>query len=249
MTNLFCPARKGAATGRISSAIRFRTLASAATAAALLVSPAAAVGKVATYTGTIKSGYDETGVFGVANTDITGFSYVARYTYDRTLGAFQWTDGVFYDQSYSGTYYGAGIGSPVISVSVTINGITKKIIGDYYGLAVTKLLSVHHVGQHYFNDGNTEINTYVQNIANAAGAASLDQNVSPVAQSLPGYGSVYFYGANASGVFESARADLTADGTYSVGNPVPEPAAWALMIAGFGLVGAALRRRERLAAV
>lgn len=27
---------------------------------------------------------------------------------------------------------------------------------------------------------------------------------------------------------------------------VPEPAAWALMIAGFGLVGASLRRRERL---
>ena len=29
---------------------------------------------------------------------------------------------------------------------------------------------------------------------------------------------------------------------------VPEPAAWAMMIAGFGLAGAALRRRERLAA-
>ena len=28
---------------------------------------------------------------------------------------------------------------------------------------------------------------------------------------------------------------------------VPEPATWALMIAGFGLVGVALRRRERLA--
>jgi hypothetical protein len=28
------------------------------------------------------------------------------------------------------------------------------------------------------------------------------------------------------------------------GNGVPEPAAWAMMLAGFGLVGAALRRRE-----
>ncbi|MCS6986322.1 MAG: PEPxxWA-CTERM sorting domain-containing protein [Sphingomonadaceae bacterium] len=27
-------------------------------------------------------------------------------------------------------------------------------------------------------------------------------------------------------------------------NPIPEPAAWALMIAGFGLVGMAARRRR-----
>lgn len=32
------------------------------------------------------------------------------------------------------------------------------------------------------------------------------------------------------------------------GGPVPEPGAWALMIAGFGLVGHALRRRERATA-
>lgn len=32
-----------------------------------------------------------------------------------------------------------------------------------------------------------------------------------------------------------------------VGSPVPEPAAWALMIAGFGLAGAALRRRREIA--
>ena len=29
---------------------------------------------------------------------------------------------------------------------------------------------------------------------------------------------------------------------------VPEPASWAMMIAGLGLVGGALRRRDRLAA-
>jgi hypothetical protein len=30
--------------------------------------------------------------------------------------------------------------------------------------------------------------------------------------------------------------------------PTPEPAAWALMIGGFGLAGAAMRRRRRAAA-
>jgi hypothetical protein len=33
---------------------------------------------------------------------------------------------------------------------------------------------------------------------------------------------------------------------YSVTNAVPEPAAWAMMIAGFGLAGGAMRRRAKL---
>ncbi len=37
-------------------------------------------------------------------------------------------------------------------------------------------------------------------------------------------------------------------GVEDVANPVPEPATWALMIAGFGLVGVAMRRRAALAA-
>ena len=37
--------------------------------------------------------------------------------------------------------------------------------------------------------------------------------------------------------------------TFGAGNGgVPEPATWAMMIAGFGLAGAAMRRRERSAA-
>jgi hypothetical protein len=31
------------------------------------------------------------------------------------------------------------------------------------------------------------------------------------------------------------------------GNGVPEPAAWAMMLAGFGLVGSAMRRRQKVA--
>lgn len=39
------------------------------------------------------------------------------------------------------------------------------------------------------------------------------------------------------------NANLTNLRPYVIGGAVPEPAAWALMIAGFGLAGAALRRR------
>jgi hypothetical protein len=44
----------------------------------------------------------------------------------------------------------------------------------------------------------------------------------------------------------SANEVLFKNGDYTA--PVPEPGAWALMIAGFGLAGAALRRRRAIAA-
>ena len=42
--------------------------------------------------------------------------------------------------------------------------------------------------------------------------------------------------------------NLAATGAVNVGGAVPEPATWALMIGGFGLAGAALRRRRVVAA-
>ena len=43
-------------------------------------------------------------------------------------------------------------------------------------------------------------------------------------------------------------ASSTATLFAQVANPVPEPATWAMMLAGFGAVGFALRRRERVRA-
>jgi len=37
-------------------------------------------------------------------------------------------------------------------------------------------------------------------------------------------------------------------GARSTANPVPEPATWAAMIGGFGMAGAALRRRREVLA-
>ena len=46
--------------------------------------------------------------------------------------------------------------------------------------------------------------------------------------------------------------DLTINGTLTggggIGGTVPEPASWALLVAGFGLIGASVRRRRMLAA-
>jgi hypothetical protein len=51
------------------------------------------------------------------------------------------------------------------------------------------------------------------------------------------------------GVFALTRFDANrpGNGTLTI-SAIPEPASWALMIAGFGLVGSALRRRKAVAA-
>lgn len=52
-------------------------------------------------------------------------------------------------------------------------------------------------------------------------------------------------GTNTIVVSGVAQTNAAFSGTISLA-PIPEPAAWAMMIAGFGLVGAATRRRARI---
>ena len=54
-------------------------------------------------------------------------------------------------------------------------------------------------------------------------------------------GYTLYDGQRATGVWDFANATVTVLNTA----PVPEPSAWALMIAGFGLTGAMLRRVRR----
>ena len=52
-------------------------------------------------------------------------------------------------------------------------------------------------------------------------------------------------GGNISAVLDTVTLDVTS----GAGTAVPEPATWTMMIAGFGLVGGALRRRRAPALV
>lgn len=86
-------------------------------------------------------------------------------------------------------------------------------------------------------------------------------NLSPNAGSCPGYNAgfcpfsgigVTFAGTAKSVSFAGVANQIVFDdvtfGSSKPGNGgVPEPAAWAMMLAGFGLVGSAMRRREKVA--
>jgi hypothetical protein len=51
-----------------------------------IVSPATSDIVHVTYTGVVSAGYDQTGVFGPANTSLTGQPYIASYTFDTSIG-------------------------------------------------------------------------------------------------------------------------------------------------------------------
>ena len=54
---------------------------------------------------------------------------------------------------------------------------------------------------------------------------------------------------HACGVYycDNGGGDLAINYAFKNSGAVPEPAAWAMMLAGFGLVGSAMRRREKVA--
>ena len=122
----------------------------------------------------------------------------------------------------------------------------------------------------YTNDASSSVNgTGTLSFLDASGAAFLTSNLKTDNEAAVHFGQNYgssdfgalpanltFYGLRYSGVLNSySNPSVTsrhyADpqvlfnaGSAVVSGGVPEPATWALMISGFGLVGASMRRRK-----
>ena len=84
-----------------------------------------------TYTGTVGIGYDQTGVFGPANTSLSGDPYTVTYTFDTTKGVTYSSPG----ENYALGGYGSATGqpSPSLGAVVTINGHSVSIGGMDFG--------------------------------------------------------------------------------------------------------------------
>ncbi|WP_394648694.1 PEPxxWA-CTERM sorting domain-containing protein [uncultured Sphingomonas sp.] len=216
--------------------------------------PAAAIAAPATVTvtGTVLNGLDAGGQFAGIGANLAGLPFSAVFTVEAQPGNTVIQTGTL------GYLFGRGAGSPV-SAALTIGSRTYDFAGSFSGSA--RVMDAAGNGGtdllHYMvDDTNVALlppdNTllYVgfdtlRNVLNSANYSAFDQ-IDLTAQD------------GATGQVRIANRDA-ATGTYgastyanlslstiraSVMSPVPEPATWAMMIAGFAMTGAALRRRR-----
>ncbi len=211
----------------------------------------------AVYTGTVTLGFDETGEFGSAQTDLTGETYSLTFRYDTALGSRDTQS--FYDQLYGGSAY--PIPSPFLSVVLKIGSVAQTMLADYtaaalnydYGAGTGGFYSTH-TAQHYTVDPLTGGYTYslVSDIGYDPDATSyFDLDTPFTLTGLPGYSGSFqlndydpttgIYARYAYGSLQASGLTVT-DVTLA---PVPLPTPALLLLAGVaGLGGLRSRRRK-----
>jgi hypothetical protein len=211
--------------------------------------PVAAAIKTATYSGTLQSGTDLTGVFGAANTSLSGLNYIATFTYDRNLGGNQSAVPGANDVSSGGSFYGTA--SPIISASITINSITRIVTGGYDDIVLTSIAPqvIHTAQQRETAALLSTVNFITASFNPPTAAPSLDLDVAPIAATGSGSFQIFTRDDLSGATMTYAFGIFDNNAVYSVGStslaPVPEPGSWMLLVSGFGLMGISLRRRQK----
>ncbi len=184
-----------------------------------------------TYQGIVSYGIDETGVFGAANTVLSGNDFTVIYTVnDATPGAT-----FSFNPPFSSRAFGA------VSAVVTINHHSLFIAGDFSSEA-SQDRQVGFGSDDVFHSVQDLSGFLVNNEVNGVSPflTSFDYHTSLFYQVQPGDFAVGFVG-NAIDA-DTAFANLLS--TSVTISPVPELGAWAMMIIGFGGVALQLRHRR-----
>lgn len=214
----------------------------AAVAVVSFAAPAGAATLMVTASGTF-AGTDANNVLGQGAGQVTDVAFMINYTIDvgnavRFMSA---------ENDTAGT--GAAYGTPTLSfMHLTLGVLDVTLYGDQQdstlqGPDVVQQWIHESTGRSVYIGASYLAPTLVADLtAPPAGNLCLEAIC---------YGFVNF-GMNLAGTLTPTSYTVTydVDGTLPPlpGGIVPEPSAWALMIAGFGMAGAALRRRRSFAA-
>jgi hypothetical protein len=224
-------------------------------ASLVLAGPASATVHNLTYTGVVNSAFDQTGEFG-AGANLVGKAFTAQVVYDDAKGVPGAWGGAYYDY-----LMGDGANNPV-TATILLNGVTKSFgaTSGYDERLDRTLQPGCTLGctdanfQQNATDRYTVGGLYTLNYINLGGMSS-DGSLSGLAHTAPNYTNppiaLYaFVNLFQQDIFtleakHSAEVSVRIDSVRD--SAVPEPGVWALMLLGFGGVGAGLRRRRAAA--
>jgi hypothetical protein len=203
---------------------------------------AAATILVAAFTGTVSSGTDVAGLFGAKGADLTGDAYTAIYTFNTAIGVYE-DDLPSYDEVYGGMDYNDI--SPVAAV-LTINGVTKSLGGAYLGSieASSSFDVTEALAENYKTLGSIATEDSMEISASGATSGTVLDPLPFGFTSNSGNATFEVSDLYTGQVTELERIYLDSQGTLSI-SALPEPATWAMMLLGVGVVGAAMRGTRR----
>jgi len=224
----------------------------AAAALAVAAVPAAAAPTTVTVTGTVMNGYDPVGTFGTAGADLAGKAFSAIFTVESK------PDSTLTSTATSAYLYGRGAASPV-SAALTIGSGTYNFAGSFSGTArASDAAGKGGTDMIYYMAEDTDLsllppdNTlfYVffdslSNLLSRPDYTAFDTVRPGPADAGQGQARIANYDPATGKFGQSTIANLSIDTIRAdVASPVPEPATWAMMVAGFAMAGVALRRRR-----
>lgn len=194
----------------------------------------------AVLTGVVGSGVDLAQYYGTANGVLTGYEFAAIFRYDTATGFRTRVPG-YYDHLAGGMLYAAP--TPVIESSLKINGITMDVPASYWGIVYATPNDIIFNADNQFYDGaNANFTIFGFNANTVSSPPSIDHEMLVTGTNMYGQIRRYDYSNVMHRYVQYVDASLVVDRLEV--RAVPEPASWALIIAGFGMVGAALRHRR-----